>query len=176
MVVINFVPVWCHTRGDDMQVQVVGNMVCIDDPWLSEFGIPHFLFLAGDGYMELRFSDPIVTGTVPLQEFHLLVGRGRLYHSDRSEVMHLQQVRCPFWQHCISICLTLSCCLKLTVWIMEQQRALQCYEETAKIGMHERFFCGWKELSSKKCRISAKVSSKKCDGCWFLSSKKCIFA
>ena len=46
--------------------------------------------------MELRLSDPVVTGTVPLQESHLLVGRGRLDHSDRSEVTHLQQVRCPF--------------------------------------------------------------------------------
>ena len=39
--------------------------------------------------MELCLSDPIVTGTVPLQESHLLVGRGRLDHSDRSEVTHL---------------------------------------------------------------------------------------
>ena len=46
--------------------------------------------------MELCLSDPIVTGTVPLQESHLLVGRGRLDHSDCSEVTHLQQVRCPF--------------------------------------------------------------------------------
>ena len=33
----------------------------------------------------------------------------------------------------------------------------------------------YKELSSKKCRISAKVSSKKCDNCLFLSSKKCDY-
>lgn len=46
--------------------------------------------------MELCLSDPVVTGTVSLQESHLLVGRGRLYHSERSEVTHLQQVRCPF--------------------------------------------------------------------------------
>ena len=46
--------------------------------------------------MELGLFDPIVSGTVPLQESHLLVGRGRLDHSDRSEVTHLQQVRCPF--------------------------------------------------------------------------------
>lgn len=96
MVVINFVPVWCYTRGDDMQVQVVGIMVCIDDPWLSEFGIPHFLFLAGDGYMELRFSDPIVTGTVPLQEFHLLVGRGRLYHSVAPKLCISNRCAVPF--------------------------------------------------------------------------------
>ena len=31
----------------------------------------------------------------------------------------------------------------------------------------------YKALSSKKCRISAKVSSKKCGDCCFLSSKKC---
>lgn len=46
--------------------------------------------------MELCLSDPIITGTVPLQESYFLVGRGRLDHSDCFEVTHLQQVRCPF--------------------------------------------------------------------------------
>lgn len=43
MVVVNLVPIRCHTGGDDMQVQVVGVVVCIDEPGLSGFGIAHFL-------------------------------------------------------------------------------------------------------------------------------------
>ena len=43
VVVINLVTIRCYTGGDDMQVQVVGIVVCIDEPGLSGFGIAHFL-------------------------------------------------------------------------------------------------------------------------------------
>ena len=68
------------TRGDDVQVGVVGIMVGVDEPRLSRFGISHFLEVpvrevqqlgfrhftafAADGHMELGLADAAVGGTV----------------------------------------------------------------------------------------------------------------
>ena len=46
---------------------------------------------AGNGYMELRFLNPAVLGTVELEKLHQLFG-GRMFRGFQStEVLHLQQ-------------------------------------------------------------------------------------
>ena len=76
----NLPAVWGDTRGDDVQVGIVGVMVGVNEPRLSGFGITHFLEIlvrevqqlgfrhftafAADGHMELGLSDAAVGGTV----------------------------------------------------------------------------------------------------------------
>ena len=107
MVMLYLATVGRHSRSHNVQVSVVCIVMCINEPGLSGFGIPHFLQIlvreikqllfrhfmsfAGNGYMELRFLNPAVLGTVELEKLHQLFG-GRMFRGIQStEVLHLQQ-------------------------------------------------------------------------------------
>ena len=107
MVMLYLATVGRHSRSHNVQVSVVCIVMGIDEPGLSGLGIPHFLQIlvreikqllfrhfmafAGNGYMELRFLNPAVLGTVELEKLHQLFG-GRMFRGIQStEVLHLQQ-------------------------------------------------------------------------------------
>ena len=113
LVTVGYLPaVGGDTRGDDVQVGVVGVMVGVDEPRLSGFGISHFLEVsvreiqqfgfrhltafAADGHMELRFPDAAVGGTVFFEIAGKLLRGGSACQTDCPEVPHLDEPGKPF--------------------------------------------------------------------------------
>ena len=106
MVVLYLVTIGGYSRSHNVQVRIVCIVVGIDEPGLSGFGITHFLeilvrkieqlgfrhfvTLARDGYMKLRFLDSGIHGGIFHEKLGQFFGSRLAYLTECSEVFHLQ--------------------------------------------------------------------------------------
>ena len=108
LVVVFYLPaVWGDARGDDMDVGIVGVVMGIGKqrlPFLhiahffevlvgefQHFALRHFVTLAGEGDMELRFLNPVVPGGVFHEVTDQFIRGGLTECTECAEVFHLKQ-------------------------------------------------------------------------------------
>ena len=99
--------VWGDTGSDDMDVGVVSVIMGVGKQGLSffhvahlfevlvgelqHFGFRHFMSLAGEGDMELRFLNPVVPGGVFHEVTDQFIRGGLTECTECAEVFHLKQ-------------------------------------------------------------------------------------
>ena len=107
MVMVYLLPVGIHPTGDDVQVIIVGVIVRIDKKRLPFIIIAHFMKIlvgniqklllgifmssAGDGNMELRLADMLVSCRIVNQVLLQLFGSIAISGSHITEVLHFKK-------------------------------------------------------------------------------------